>query len=142
MTFGILPTTVLAQRYGFFEYYYIGQAVSVGDLATFNNLLEENRVAFIHHGVYLVLEQVRNIVYRNLLRRLFLVQDQDSRINLLDVQTALSAVGQNITLEEVECIVANLIYQGHVKGYIHHNKKILVVSKSNAFPISSIVCKP
>eukprot|EP01033_Poteriospumella_lacustris_P003612 gene3612-2604_t len=141
MTFGILPTMVLAQRYGFHEYYYLGQAVRMGDLGTFNELLEANRVALIHHGVYLVLEHVRNIVYRNLLRRIFLLQDQNTRINLLDVQEAFVAVQQRISLEEVECVVANLIYQGHIKGYISHKLKILVVSKDNAFPLSSIVTK-
>jgi hypothetical protein len=142
MTFGILPQATLAQRYGFHDYYHMGQAVRVGDLATFNDILENNRVAFIHHGVYLVLEHVRSIVYRNLLRRLFLLQDQNTRINLLDVQIALEVVGQSISIEEVECIVANLIYQGHIKGYISHKLKILVVSKDNAFPINNVIIKP
>jgi hypothetical protein len=60
----------------------------------------------------------------------------------LDVQIALEVVGQSISIEEVECIVANLIYQGHIKGYISHKLKILVVSKDNAFPINNVIIKP
>ncbi len=41
---------------------------------------------------------------------------------------------EDVDLEEVECIVANLIFQKQIKGYIAHEKKILVVSKTDAFP--------
>ena len=35
---------------------------------------------------------------------------------------------------EIECILANLIFKGHLKGYISHSKATLVVSKSGPFP--------
>jgi len=37
-------------------------------------------------------------------------------------------------LDEVECIVTNLIFEGKIKGYISHQHKKLVVSKQNTFP--------
>ena len=37
-------------------------------------------------------------------------------------------------MNEVECLVANLIYRGYVKGYISHSRRILVLSKATAFP--------
>jgi hypothetical protein len=36
--------------------------------------------------------------------------------------------------EEVECIVANLIHQQFIKGYIAHKQQVLVVSKKEPFP--------
>ena len=36
--------------------------------------------------------------------------------------------------DEIECVLANLIYQGYIKGYISHQHGKLVVSKGNAFP--------
>ena len=36
--------------------------------------------------------------------------------------------------DEIECILANLIYSGYIKGYISHQHGKLVLSKSNAFP--------
>ena len=39
-----------------------------------------------------------------------------------------------LDMDEVECMVANLIYRGYVKGYISHSKKTLVLSKANPFP--------
>jgi DNA-binding TFAR19-related protein (PDSD5 family) len=40
---------------------------------------------------------------------------------------------------QVECVLANLIYNGHVKGYISHKQRVLVLSKTNPFPLESFV---
>ena len=37
-------------------------------------------------------------------------------------------------MEEIECMLATLIYKGYIKGYISHQHSKLVVSKGNAFP--------
>ena len=41
---------------------------------------------------------------------------------------------EDLTPAETECIVANLIFEGRIKGYISHQHQKLVVSKQNAFP--------
>lgn len=46
---------------------------------------------------------------------------------------------EDLGLDEIECIIANLIYKGHLKGYISHSKKVLVLSKTNPFPIDPIL---
>lgn len=136
-----MPSPLLAQRYDMYEYFELGQAIKRGDLAAYTHLMDEFRVTFIHHGVYLVLEQARSIAYRNLFRRVYLIQDT-SRLNLVSFQVALESLGEVISVEEVECIVANLIYQNRIKGYISHEKKFLIVSKSDPFPISAVITKP
>jgi len=40
--------------------------------------------------------------------------------------------------DETHCIVANLIYDGHIRGYISHQHQVLVVAKQNAFPKMSV----
>ena len=40
----------------------------------------------------------------------------------------------DVDQEEVECIVANLIHQQFIKGYIAHKQQVLVVSKKDPFP--------
>nr|CAD7200776.1 unnamed protein product [Timema douglasi] len=53
---------------------------------------------------------------------------------------ALQVMGvSDVDLDETQCIVANLIYEGKIKGYISHQHQKLVVSKQNAFPILSSV---
>ena len=44
-------------------------------------------------------------------------------------------------MDEIECIVANLIFQGKVKGYISHQKRVVVVSKADPFPTSAVIKK-
>ena len=41
---------------------------------------------------------------------------------------------EDIDQDETECIIANLIYEGKIKGYISHQHQKLVVSKKDAFP--------
>lgn len=52
-----------------------------------------------------------------------------------DFQQALEFIlGEPTEMDEIECILANLIFKGYVKGYMSHQKKILVVSKAQPFP--------
>ena len=41
-------------------------------------------------------------------------------------------------MDEVECILANLIFKGLIKGYISHQKQTLVLSKKDPFPTAAI----
>ena len=41
---------------------------------------------------------------------------------------------EDVDDDETACIIANLIYDGRIKGYISHQHQKLVVSKQNAFP--------
>lgn len=50
------------------------------------------------------------------------------------LQSALEWQQLPLSMEEVECQVANLIYRGYVKGYISHSKRVLVLSKKSPFP--------
>lgn len=49
-------------------------------------------------------------------------------------QNALEWQNVKLTMDEVECLVANLIYRNYVKGYIAHSRQILVCSKIEPFP--------
>jgi hypothetical protein len=52
---------------------------------------------------------------------------------------ALTWLGENLDMDEIECIVANLIFQGKVKGYLSHERRTLIVSKADPFPTNAIV---
>jgi len=39
-----------------------------------------------------------------------------------------------MTLDEMECIISNLIWQKLVKGYVSHEKRVIVLSKKEPFP--------
>ena len=42
--------------------------------------------------------------------------------------------GVNVPVEEAECYVANMIYRGYMRGYISHEKQMVVLAATNAFP--------
>ena len=57
-------------------------------------------------------------------------------ISLLVCLSDVSSLIQedDVDIDEVECIVANLIHANRIKGYVSHAAGKLVVSKENAFP--------
>lgn len=61
-----------------------------------------------------------------------------SFISLDQVVAAFKWLTIDMDMDEVECILANLIYRGVIRGYIAHTKRMLVLSKSNAFPLENI----
>ena len=48
--------------------------------------------------------------------------------------TALSVSGIEVPEEEAECLVANMIYKGFMRGYLSHEKQMVVLSSVSAFP--------
>lgn len=40
----------------------------------------------------------------------------------------------DVPVEEAECLVANMIYKGLMRGYISHEKQMVVLANTNAFP--------
>ena len=49
-------------------------------------------------------------------------------------QSALRICKLEVDMEEVECLLANLIYKGYIRGYISHGMQTVVLANTNAFP--------
>ena len=111
-----------------------------GDLRMFNNGLMKNQDLFIRRGTYLLLEKCKTVCYRNLFKRVYKIM-QKPQLPLERVAQSFKWLGMPIDLDEVECILANLIFRGYVRGYISHGKRILVLSKKDPFPTSAIIAK-
>ena len=90
-------------------------------------------------GTFLLLEQSKILVYRNLFKKVFLVNEKQTQVKLQLFERALQCLGEPTDLAEVECVVANLIYRGCVKGYISHQKAVLVVSKKDPYPTAAVM---
>ena len=140
MCLGVMPGAAIGKVYGLHEFVELGDAVKKGDLQNFERIMNQYQCTFIQHGVYLVLEHVKMIVYRNLFRKVFLLTNT-TRLNIQLLEGALNWLVETTDLDEIECILTNLIYQNRVKGYISHEKRFLIVSKNDPFPISAIVKK-
>mmetsp|Transcript_31772 Transcript_31772/g.53588 ORF Transcript_31772/g.53588 Transcript_31772/m.53588 type:complete len:406 (+) Transcript_31772:36-1253(+) len=140
MCLGVMPGEKIGSVYGLTEFVEFGQATIRGDIGTFDRLLQQHQATLVRLGVYLVLEQVKMIAYRNLFLRIFRLQ-QSTRLNLHSFHAALRWMGEDTDLDEIECVIGNLIYQNKIKGYISHEKRFLIVSKTDPFPKAAVVKK-
>ncbi|KAF1946812.1 hypothetical protein EJ02DRAFT_450172 [Clathrospora elynae] len=125
-----------------------------GDLTGFDKALADGEPEFVRRRIFLTLERSRDIALRNLLRKVYLAGGFDdlkegqtekdrirkSRIPLAHFVAALrmgisgAGSGQALEDEEVECLLANQIYKGLMKGYISREHAMVVLNKKGAFP--------
>lgn len=138
MCLGIMPAPIIGSVYGLKELLDLGNAVKRGDLRNLELILSKNQRSLIRVGVYLVLEQTKIIAYRCLAKRIYSITES-TRLNLAAFETAMQWMGADADLDEIECILANLIFQGKIKGYLSHQKRYLIVSKGEPFPSSAII---
>nr|XP_032827768.1 PCI domain-containing protein 2 isoform X2 [Petromyzon marinus] len=137
MLLGHMPTLRLLKKYDLMQFADVTKAVSEGNLLLLNEALTRHEAFFIRCGIFLILEKLKIITYRNLSKKVY----QLLRTHQLPLDAFLVALRfmkvDDVDLDEVQCILANLIYNGHIKGYISHQHQKLVVSKQNPFPALS-----
>ncbi|KAJ3666922.1 hypothetical protein Zmor_002345 [Zophobas morio] len=134
MLLGYIPSREVLEKYDLSQLWDLVQAVCQGNLKAFDDLMEKHETFFIKCGIYLIVDKLKIIAYRNLFKKVYLILNTH-QIPVEALQTALVYLGQtDVDLDETECIVANLIYEGKIKGYISHQHRKVVVSKQNPFP--------
>uniref|UniRef100_A0A3B5KH39 PCI domain-containing protein 2 n=1 Tax=Takifugu rubripes TaxID=31033 RepID=A0A3B5KH39_TAKRU len=148
MLLGHMPTHQLLRKYDLLQFADVTKGVSEGNLLLLNEALVKHETFFIRCGIFLILEKLKIITYRNLFKKVSLSRDIALmylllRTHQLPLDAFLVALNmmqvEDVDLDEVQCILANLIYMGHIKGYISHQHQKLVVSKQNPFPPLSLV---
>lgn len=131
---GYIPSRKVLEKYDVLQFWELVQAVCQGNLLVLDQVIEKYETFFIKCGIYLIVEKLKIIAYRNLLRKVYLILNTH-QLPVDALQTALHLMGQtDVDLDETQCIVANLIYEGKIKGYISHQHRKVVVSKQNPFP--------
>ncbi|XP_045446780.1 PCI domain-containing protein 2 [Melitaea cinxia] len=134
MLLGYMPTRNLLQKYDLLQFWDLTSVVKNGDLRGIDRIMEMHETFFISAGIYLIVEKLKLIAYRNLFRKVYLAENTH-QIEIASFQAALQIMGQDdVDSDETLCIVANLIYLGKIKGYMSYQHKKVVVSKQNAFP--------
>ena len=138
---GKIPPKQLLSKYGLQEYQGISEAVRTGNLAQYNDAFVKHEALFRKRGLYLLLEKLKWLVYRTLFKRCYLIKTQNGSkgppvipLDVLGQGLALCKV--EMEMEEIECIVANLVFQKYIRGYMAHkkDKTFLILSKNNPFP--------
>uniref|UniRef100_A0A3P9J643 PCI domain-containing protein 2 n=2 Tax=Oryzias latipes TaxID=8090 RepID=A0A3P9J643_ORYLA len=129
---GHMPTHQLLRKYDLMQFSDVTKAVE-GNLLLLNEALSKHETFFIRCGIFLILEKLKIITYRNLFKKYLLLKTHQLPLDAFLVSLKMMQV-EDVDLDEVQCILANLIYMGHIKGYISHQHQKLVVSKQNPFP--------
>jgi hypothetical protein len=134
MLLGKFPTELLLTKYNLDEYKLLAKAVKEGNLKVFEEETRRYQFLFVQRGVYLIVEKLKIITYRNFFKRIVHITGSN-KVPLKSCETGLRVMGmQDVDVDEIECILANLIFEGYIKGYIAHKAKYLVVSQKTAFP--------
>ena len=131
---GYMPRDSLLEKYNLPEFRELAAALRSGHLGRFRKVLHTHEKVFHERGIYLILEQLHTLVYRNLFKRVFLIL-KTHQLPIDAFTSALKMAGLvDADNEEAHCLLANLICNGRIRGYISWQHDTLVVSKVNAFP--------
>ena len=97
---------------------------------------------YIQSGVFTVIERLRMVTLKNFVKRVatavkadpeLQVNQNANRIDLNLLFIPLKKWDDELDLDELQCLLANLIANQLVRGYISHEARLLVLSK-DAFP--------
>ncbi|GAW06443.1 cop9 signalosome complex subunit 12 [Lentinula edodes] len=133
---GHLPSDELMKRFPVLSEMYTPfvTAIRLGDIAAFDRALEEWESKLVDLSLMLTVERARELCLRGLFRRVWVASDKNSRIPVSVFHCSLRISGMDVDQEEAECLVANMIYKGFMRGYISHEKQMVVLAMTNAFP--------
>ncbi|UNI23657.1 COP9 signalosome (CSN) subunit [Purpureocillium takamizusanense] len=151
LTSHVLPTKKLLEPFPRLQDLFLplAQCIRQGDLRQFDIALQHGEDVFVRRRIYLTLERCRDIALRNLLRKVFIAggfdeaKDGDTappvrrtRVPVAEFRAAIcmGSGGETVDTDEVECLLANMIYKDLMKGYIARERGIVVLSKKGAFP--------
>ncbi|PIA64361.1 hypothetical protein AQUCO_00100085v1 [Aquilegia coerulea] len=139
LSLGIIPKSWLLEKHNLGEYHDIVLALKRGDLRLLRRALQEHEDQFLRSGVYLVLEKLELQVYQRLVKKIYIIQKQKDpskahQVKLDVIVKALRWLEMDMDVDEVECIMAILIYKNLMKGYFAHKSKVVVLSKQDPFP--------
>jgi hypothetical protein len=86
-------------------------AIRHGDIEEYDERLEWAQARLVSMSTYLAIERAREGCLRVLFRKAWLASDRSSRIPVATFQTALRLHGVEADADEVECMLANMIYR-------------------------------
>uniref|UniRef100_A0A914I1U1 CSN12-like protein n=1 Tax=Globodera rostochiensis TaxID=31243 RepID=A0A914I1U1_GLORO len=115
MFLGHMPTQQLLMRHNLGQFADVVTSVKDGNLRDLNLALQKHQHFFIKCGIFLMLEKLKVITYRNLFKRVASILN--THLIKLDAFLAiLRFLGTDIDADELACILANLIAQKKIKG--------------------------
>lgn len=133
---GVIPSFNLLNYHKSIYNTYSGmiEAIRSGNIKEFERCLKKHEKELIKHNTYLTMEKCKMLCMRRLFKKVYIIEGKPTRMNVDSFKRALKFVNMDITIDEVECLLAVMIDKGYIRGYISHEKRVVVLSASNAFP--------
>lgn len=136
MLAGVTPGAALLARFPrVAELYAPLLAALRGDVERYDAAMAERarERALVRLGVYLALERAREVAVTRLLRRVWRLAPT-TRVPLARMAAALQWRGAADDAAGAEWLVATQIARGRIKGYVAHERQMLVLSATDPFP--------
>ncbi|KAH9855059.1 hypothetical protein C2E23DRAFT_867137 [Lenzites betulinus] len=133
---GHLPSRELLRRFPVLDDLYTPfiTAIRAGDIRSYDASLDRFERRLVDLNLYLTMEKARELCVRGLFRRVWIAADKSTRIPMSMFHAAVQTADPETTSEEAECLLANMVFKGFVRGYISHEKQMVVLANTNAFP--------
>ncbi|KAJ2769293.1 hypothetical protein IWQ57_003167 [Coemansia nantahalensis] len=138
---GRLPTQRLLAKYDMEPVYAeLARCFRRGNVAGFERALVGSMELFRAQGNFLLLlERTKLLMFRNVLQRMCRIHAGSERGKIVayrDILTAFQVATQNPAMDtlEMESILASLVSQKLVLGYLFHHQRLLNLSRKMAFP--------
>mmetsp|Transcript_29937 Transcript_29937/g.21693 ORF Transcript_29937/g.21693 Transcript_29937/m.21693 type:complete len:111 (-) Transcript_29937:43-375(-) len=102
--------------------------------------IEDHMDEFIQSGLFMAIEKLRQVTLKNFVQKVATVIAKEPvfpgkphRIPLQVLFNKLIEWDSDLDLDELECLLANLIGNNLIKGYLSHESRILVLAPKDAF---------
>ncbi|KAM3135377.1 hypothetical protein pb186bvf_012535 [Paramecium bursaria] len=122
---GRYPTLELLKQYNLLEYKDICETVRQGDIKSLNIAIDKYRMLWISRSLIVLMDQIKVFCYRNLCKKVWLINKKERKINLNQFFKAFQishSEANQPTIPEVCCIIGNLIYLDLIAGRIFQGK--------------------
>ncbi|KAI6191824.1 CSN12-like protein [Aphelenchoides bicaudatus] len=133
MFFGHMPTQNMLDTHDLSCFQELVFAVKEGNVKRFEKVMEHQEDFFIDSGIYLLIEKLRMTTFLNLVKAVHKITNAH-QIKLDAILAVLKNTGVDVHIDELGCILANLIVQKKMKGYVSYVHQTLVLSKVEPFP--------
>ncbi|KAI5959646.1 CSN12 [Candida pseudojiufengensis] len=156
---GKLPNKIIWTKFKKLKYLYEDnflKAIKEGNLKKYDECMEKFENFLLKRHLYIIMELLRQFTQLNLFKKItFVINDTNNKsiqLNAYQIgfefsmnydqknnykinsSNSSSRILNKIDILEIENIIANLITNGFIRGFLSNSSNVVVLSKSNPFP--------
>lgn len=129
-------------------YHNMLNALKTGNLSQYDAQVHKNEIFYLENGLYVAMSLIRELVLLRLIKQCYRYYGSRNILPLSIIAIGytkstqrgkqrakkLTPQAERELLDSLECQLANLIAKDHIKGYLSHSNRCIVLSKKNPFP--------